>query len=103
MDFSEAFAKVRERHYIRRESWPKSWLVVHQEAYPQGIGINANTARATGLPEGTQVSFQPYLMRYSNSRGCVPWTPDQLDLFATDWTAEPVRENGPKIPAEAMG
>jgi hypothetical protein len=102
MDFSEALTKVRERHRIRRGTWPRSHYVVAQDGYPDGIKINGNTARATGEPEGTVMPFRPYLMRYRVYEGFSPWTPDQLDLFADDWEATPV-DREPKLSAGAFG
>lgn len=61
------------------------WLV-YQRGYPNGIPLNKNTAEATGIPEGTTVNFQPYIMFYTDSNTFVPWTASQTDLLGTDWT-----------------
>lgn len=89
MTFSEALERVRiPGTRISREGWNgKGMYVVYQKAYPQGIAINANTAEATGLPEGTMASFRPYLMFATVNGEFVPWVASQTDLLADDWTA----------------
>jgi hypothetical protein len=61
------------------------WLA-YQPGYPEGVAINANTAKATGLPEGTVRKFLPYLMLRTAGEGCfVPWLASQSDVLAEDW------------------
>lgn len=90
LPFGEALSAVRSGAHITRAAWPAGTYVTAQAGYPQGIGINANTAAATGLPQGTRVAFRPSLMRLlPGSDGGPPafmqWAPDQEDLFADDW------------------
>ena len=59
--------------------------VVYQPGYPDGIGINANTAAATGLPQGTLCRFRPYLMLHTAQDDFVPWAPSVSDVLAADW------------------
>lgn len=97
--FSEALAAVKDGKHVTRHSWEPGTYVTAQAGYPEGIAINANTAAATGLDEGTPCAFPPYLMRCVGPRRVngwtepgvtlVPWTPDQADLFATDWCEAP--------------
>jgi hypothetical protein len=95
LSFSEALSAVRAGRHITRSNWAAGTYVAAQAGYPHGIGINVNTARATGLPEGTTAAFRPYLMRLLPSAlageppAFMPWTPDQDDLFAEDWTVLP--------------
>ena len=56
-----------------------------QALEPQGIAINKNTSEALGIPEGTVVSFAPYLMIKNAQNTCVPWLASQGDLLAEDW------------------
>jgi hypothetical protein len=77
--------------------------VTAQAGYPQGIGVNANTAAATGLEEGTTAVFRPYLLRLMPQMTPVVddgkfvdlppefehWTPSQSDMFADDWRVLP--------------
>ncbi len=91
MTFSEALERVKiPGTRISRESWADEgsyeWVVA-QKGYPHGIPVNANTAEATGLPQGTVVAFGPYLTRKDSAGVFLPWTPDHEDLFADDWTA----------------
>lgn len=87
MNFSEAFERVLETGTrISREGWPsRGMYVVHQEGYPNGIPINANTARATGLPQGALAIFRPYLMLCTADGEFVPWVISQTDVLAEDW------------------
>ena len=59
--------------------------IVLQPGYPDGIGINANTAEATGIPQGTVCVFRPYLMMFTADGEFVPWVASQTDLLASDW------------------
>ena len=71
MTFGEAFKEIRDGKRAMRDGWdgPGQWVAVQ---WP---------------PEGAKIQH-PYLYlsttdgRFSK---LVPWTPSQLDLFATDW------------------
>lgn len=83
--FDVALGWLREGQLVTRQSWHQGTFVVLQQGYPQGIGINANTASATGIPEGTVCAFKPYLMRRTEDGAFVPWTPSQEEVLANDW------------------
>lgn len=93
--FGEALAAVKTGWRVMRAGWPDGMFVVAQAGYPGGIGINANTAAASGLPEGTEVVFPPYLVRVqllSDGRpGMARWAPTDEDVFAEDWQILPQR------------
>jgi hypothetical protein len=60
-------------------------FVCLQTGYPKGAAINKNTVDATGLPEGSEAQFLPYLM-FRTARGdFVPWVASQTDLLENDW------------------
>jgi hypothetical protein len=87
MDFSDA---LRECHHngakISRLGWNgKDMYVVFQPGYPDGIGINHNTAQATGLEPGTVCKFRPYLMMFTAQGDFVPWAASVSDMLAEDW------------------
>ncbi|MEO3978759.1 DUF2829 domain-containing protein [Streptomyces sp. CAU 1734] len=84
MDFGQALAAMKGGAPVARGSWETGVMVVYQQGYPDGIPINGNTARATGLPEGTVCRFRPYLM-LRTADGFVPWVANQTDLLADDW------------------
>lgn len=86
MDFSEALGRVRAGQRLARDGWngPGQW-VTYQPGYPDGIAINANTAAATGIAQGTVRVFQPYLMLHTVDGSFVPWVPSTGDLLALDW------------------
>ena len=86
--FDEALQLLKTGHRVQRDGWNgKGMWLAHQAGYPQGIPINANTARATGLPEGTVCKFLPYLMMKTAGGEFVPWLASQTDLLADDWRA----------------
>jgi hypothetical protein len=86
MDFSEALAELKDGAKISRSGWNASgqWVVL-QAGYPDGIAINANTAAATGIAEGTVCQFRPYLMLHAADGSFVPWAPTVSDVLAEDW------------------
>jgi hypothetical protein len=91
MDFGQALAALRAGQRLARTGWNGSGqFVVLQPGYPDGIGINQNTATATGLPLGSVQRFRPYLMLYTAQQDFVPWAPSVSDVLASDWEAVPV-------------
>ena len=71
---------------VRRSGWNgKGMFLVYQKGYPDGIPINANTAQATGIPQGTVCRFLPYVMMRTADGAFVPWLCSQTDLLAEDW------------------
>lgn len=93
VSFERALELCKRGHRIARVGWNGAGqYVVAQAGYPAGIAINANTARATGEPEGTVLRFLPYLMLRNAQGAFVAWVPSQGDMFADDWdtSAEPM-------------
>lgn len=77
---------LRKGKRVARAGWNgKNMWLAYQAGYPAGIPINANTARATGLPEGTVCRFLPYLMMRTADGAFVPWLASQTDILADDW------------------
>lgn len=97
MNFGEALESVKIGMKICRSGWNgKNMYVVLQKGYPDGIPINKNTAKATGLSEGIISVFLPYLMMYTAQGEFVPWLASQTDILAEDWqilTTEDAKEN----------
>ena len=86
LNFSEALELVKAGSKISRDGWNgKGMFVVYQKGYPEGIPINANTATALGLPQGTVKKFLPYLMMSTAQGDFVPWLASQTDILAEDW------------------
>jgi hypothetical protein len=87
--FETALARLRKGAKLRRAGWNgwngKGMFVVLQKGYPDGIPINANTAEATGIPQGTVCRFLPYLMFFTADGAFVPWLASQTDLLSCDW------------------
>ena len=84
--FEIAVMNLKSGRKVTRSGWnaPGQW-VVRQAGYPDGIAINANTAAATGIPEGTMCQFRPYLMLHTADGSFVPWAPSVSDVLAEDW------------------
>lgn len=86
LDFSAALAELKDGYRATRVGWNATGqYVALQAGYPDGIGINANTAAATGMPEGTVCRFRPYLMLRTADGSFVPWAPTVSDVLAEDW------------------
>lgn len=81
-----AIFQMKDGRRVRRFGWNgKGMWLAYQAGYPDGIPINANTAQATGLPEGTVCRFLPYIMMRTVDGSFVPWLASQTDLLAEDW------------------
>lgn len=90
MPFEVALLWLKRGYRAARTGWNgKNMYVVRQAGYPHGIPINANTAKATGLPEGTVCRFRPYYMMCTADGSFVPWLASQTDLDADDWIVFP--------------
>ena len=86
-DIGWAVAQMRLGYRVARQGWNgKGMYLAYQPGYPNGIPINANTAKATGQPEGTVLRFLPYVMMRTVDGSFVPWLCSQTDLLANDWT-----------------
>ncbi|WP_405909536.1 DUF2829 domain-containing protein [Streptomyces sp. NBC_00828] len=87
MNFGEALESLKEGARVGRAGWNgKGMYVALQAGYPDGIPINANTAEATGIPQGTVCRFRPYLMmKTAGDNEFVPWVISQTDALADDW------------------
>lgn len=82
----QAVKEMRDGRKVARMGWNgKGMYLVLQAGYPDGIPINKNTARATGLPEGTVCKFDPYVMMKTATGSFIPWLCSQADLLAIDW------------------
>src|ERR1700679_2484045 len=80
MNFGDALKAAKDGQKIGRSGWNgKGKFIVYQKAYPNGIPINANTAEATGIAQGTVCVFRPYLMMKATDGAFFPWNPNQLD------------------------
>lgn len=88
--FGKALVELGEGRRVRRAGWNgKGMWIALQAGYPDGIPINANTAKATGLAKGTVCKFRPYIMMKTAQDDFVPWLASQTDLLSDDWeTAE---------------
>jgi hypothetical protein len=86
MEFGAALVELRDGQKLSRAGWNgRGMYVVLQRGYPEGVPVNANTAEATGIPEGTVCVFRPYLLMRTADGEFVPWVASQSDLLADDW------------------
>lgn len=83
----QAVKEMQNGKRVSRAGWNgKGMYLAYQPGYPDGIPINANTAKATGQPEGTVLKFLPYVMMRTAGGEFVPWLCSQTDLLAADWS-----------------
>jgi hypothetical protein len=100
-NFSFALKCVKVGRKISRRGWNGAGqYVVYQPGYPDGIPINANTAEATDIPQGTVMAFRPYLMLHTAQGDFVPWAPSVSDVLADDWTFSSGGDSGDRMPGE---
>jgi len=87
LTFGDAIVLLKRGKKLRRAGWNgKGMYIVLQPGYPEGIGANANTARALGIPEGTIVKTRPYLaMMDAQGMLVTGWLASQTDMLAEDW------------------
>lgn len=88
IDFAGALLALKAGHHVTRDGWNGTGLfVMLQAGYPDGIPINANTSRATGLPQGTMCEVSPYLQlcRGGDRPRLDSWVPSVGDVLADDW------------------
>jgi hypothetical protein len=87
LGFGAALLLLKQGKKLRRPGWNgKGMYIVRQPGYPEGIGANANTARALGISEGTIVKTRPYLaMMDAQGMLVTGWLASQTDLLAEDW------------------
>jgi hypothetical protein len=85
-DFGWALNQLKLGRQVSRKGWNgKNMWLAYQAGYPGGIPINANTAKATSMPEGTVCKFLPYLIMRTVDGSFVPWLASQTDMLADDW------------------
>lgn len=84
--FDTAILLLKRGHKLARTGWNGVGMyVVMQRGYPDGVPLNANTAQATGIREGTLTRFAPYLLMRTAQGDFVPWVASQTDLLSDDW------------------
>ncbi len=85
MDFGDALVRLKDGSKMTRAYWPEGVYITLQFGYPEGIPINANTAQATELPQGTVCIFDQYFMECTPEGHFRPWEPKAVDVLAADW------------------
>jgi len=87
LTFGQAIEAAKIGKKVCRSGWNgKGIYVVLQKGYPEGIGANANTAKALGIPEGQIVKTRPYLAMIDAQGMLVTgWLASQTDMLEEDW------------------
>ena len=86
-DFGDALKNLKEGKKLTRKGWNgKGLFVVYQQAYPDGIPCNKQTAKAWGLNEGDLFKCEPYLQINTTDGSHAMWVPSIRDCLADDWT-----------------
>lgn len=87
-DFSTALNLIKVGFKIYRSGWNGKgmWLTL-QMGHPDGAPITDDTAKATGIEQGTFVKYLPYIMIKTADMETtfVPWQPSMPDLLGDDW------------------
>lgn len=91
LPFEQALLLLKAGKHVRRSGWNgKGMHLAIMPGYPSGIGVNAATARAMEVPEGTEIRTRPYLMMKDAQGYMVTgWLASQTDLLADDWEVVP--------------
>lgn len=98
MDFSEALQALKAGEQLTRPVWNPDTFITLMPGYPDGIAINAATAKATRLPLGTMLRFYPYILLVE-PEGCAQWVHDDDDLLTEDWM---IHETAEEATAEVL-
>lgn len=87
LNFGQALEHLKAGGKVARVGWNGKgmWLAL-KPGYPDGVPANAAMAKAAGIPEGTTVRFQPYIVMCTVDGSFVPWLASQTDVLAEDWT-----------------
>lgn len=86
MNFGEATQAAKEGKKVCRSGWNGSGMyAVIMPGYPDGIPVNAATAKAHNVPEGTVMIFRPYWQLFTAQKDIAMWSPSGSDSLAEDW------------------
>ncbi|MFJ2774631.1 MW1434 family type I TA system toxin [Streptomyces sp. NPDC087300] len=85
MNFGQALDFLRTGHRMARRAWPEGTWLVLRTGYPDGIAVNANSAEAFGVPEGTTARFAPYFQLCDTYGTLHAWARSDEDLLDADW------------------
>lgn len=85
--FDVALNLLKMGQRVSRRAWGKESWIMFQSGYPDGIPINANTAKASGIDEGTVCKFLPYIqMKIASVEATfVHYCPNMIDIVSEDW------------------
>ena len=88
--FGAALFAMQQGKKVSRTGWNGQGMYAFlQKGYPDGIGLNKNTAEATGRREGTICKFRPYFMLWTAQQDFAHWVPSASDILAEDWVVLP--------------
>ena len=87
MNFGQAIHYLKEGHKVAREGWNgKNMYIVLMDGYSMTLA-NAMTREKHGLPEGSHVTVEPYIVMKTAQLGSLQpgWLASQADILAEDW------------------
>jgi hypothetical protein len=85
-DFGQAIDWLKAGRKVAREEWNgKGMYITLKPGYPNGIVVNEVTQKAHNIPEGTIITYCPYLEMKTADNKLVPWLASQTDILADDW------------------
>lgn len=83
MNFPRALEMLFSGEKLTRTGWNGKDMYIYQVP---GSVFNVNRPPLLGIyPEGTEIKYHPHVDMKTVDGSCVPWTPSQQDIFATDW------------------
>ncbi len=86
MTFGLAVEAMKEGCKVARIGWNGNGMfAIYQKGYPEGIEVNAQTAEAYSVAEGTVMKFRPYMQLKTAQNDCAMWAPSGSEALAEDW------------------
>ena len=87
LSFGDAIVYMKKGYKVARSGWNgKNMYIVLMEGYPMTLA-NTITREKHGLPEGSHVTVEPYIVMKSTQLGSLQpgWLASQADMLAEDW------------------
>jgi len=87
LSFGDALIALKAGHKVARSGWNgKNMYIVLMDGYPMTLA-NAMTREKHGLPEGSHVTVEPYIVMKTAQLGSLQpgWVASQADMLSNDW------------------
>ena len=87
LSFGDALIALKAGHKVARSRWNcKNMYIVLMDGYPMTLA-NAMTREKHGLPEGSYIAVEPYIVMKTAQLGTFQpgWLASQADMLSNDW------------------